>query len=196
MSLERHNEINDSFFIRKGLLMKKNCEIIITALSLLLFAGSCDKVNNILSVPKPTASIKSINFGDVSLEAAALLFDVEVHNPYPVSLPLTNLNYKLNSRGSQLLAGEAGANASIPAKKSAVVPLQADVRYLDLIRAFKDIRPGSKIPYEAQVELLVDAPGVGVLPLPISKKGEIAVPEIPKASDINWGEVLQKTTGD
>ena len=176
--------------------MKKNCEIIITALSLLLFAGSCDKVNNILSVPKPTASIKSINFGDVSLEAATLLFDVEVHNPYPVSLPLTNLNYKLNSKGNQLLAGEAGANASIPAKESEVIPLQANVKYLDLIRAFKDVRPGTKIPYEAQVELLVDAPGVGALPLPITKKGEIAVPNIPKASDINLGNIINQTFSD
>jgi len=176
--------------------MKNNHGIILTAVLLLLLAGSCAEMDNILGAPKPTASIKSINFGDVSLEAATLLFDVEVHNPYPVSLPLTNLNYKLNSRGSQLLEGEAGASASIPAKKSLVVPLQADVKYLDLIRAFKDIRPGTKIPYEAQVELLVDAPGVGILPLPISKKGEIAVPEIPKASDIDWGEVLQKTIGD
>jgi LEA14-like dessication related protein len=176
--------------------MKNNHEIILTALLLLLIAGSCDKVSNMLSVPKPTASIKSINFGDISLEAATLLFDIEVNNPYPVSLPLTNLNYTLNSRGNQLLAGEAGANASIPSKKSEVVPLKANVKYLDLIRAFKDIRSGTKIPYEAQVELLVDAPGIGALPLPISKKGEIAVPNIPKASDVDWGNILNQTLSD
>jgi len=176
--------------------MKNVWGIILAAVSLLALVGSCAEIDNILGVPKPTASIKSINFGDVSLEAATLLFNIEVHNPYPVSLPLTNLNYKLNSRGSQLLAGQAGASTSIPAKKSEVVPLQANVKYLDLISAFKDIRPGTKVPYEAQVELLVDAPGVGALPVPISKKGEIAVPDIPKASDIDWGDVLHKTVGD
>ncbi len=176
--------------------MKNFWGIILAAVSLLALVGSCAEIDNMLGVPKPTASIKSIHFGDVSLQAATLLFDVEVHNPYPVSLPLTNLNYKLNSRGSQLLAGQAEASTSIPAKKSEVVPLQANVKYLDLISAFKDIRPGTKVPYEAQVELLVDAPGLGALPVPISKKGEIAVPDIPKASDIDWGDVLDKTVGD
>jgi LEA14-like dessication related protein len=196
LSLHGYKEIKDSFIIKKGLLMKNNYTIISTALVLLLIASSCDKVSNMLTVPKPTATIKSIHFGDVSLEAATLLFDVEVHNPYPVSLPLTNLNYKLNSQGNQLLAGEAGANASIPSKKSEVVPLQANVKYLDLIRAFKDIRPGTKIPYEAQVELLVEAPSIGTLPLPISKKGEIAVPNIPKASNIDLGNILNQTLSD
>ena len=39
------------------------------------------------------------------------------------------------------------------------------VRYIDFVKAFKDIRPGSKIPYKADVGLSVDTPALGLLGL-------------------------------
>jgi hypothetical protein len=64
--------------------------------------------------------------------------------------------------------------------------------YLDVWRAFSDIRPGSIIPYQAQAGLSVDAPAVGRLRLPMTKKGELQIPKLPQASDISIDSLLKK----
>jgi len=161
---------------------------------LLIPLGSCSEVQNILNIQKPTASLKGFSFGDVSLDAATLLFDVEVKNPYPVDMPLLDMKYQLNSNGNKLFDGITQAAGSIAAKDSKVIPIEANISYLDLVKALKDVRPGSVIPYDANVELNVDAPGLGVVPIPIGKKGKVQVPDIPNTKDVNWGDLLQKVT--
>jgi len=85
---------------------------------------------------------------------------------------------------SKLFSGKADIEGTIPAgaKKSISLPVQ--INYLDVIKAFKGVGPGSKIPYKADVGLSVDAPALGVIRLPLNKTGEINVPAIPKVSDI------------
>jgi hypothetical protein len=65
-----------------------------------------------------------------------------------------------------------------------MISLPAKVSYLDVVRAFKGVSPGSKIPYKADMGLSVNAPVLGVIRLPMNKTGELDVPAIPKAGDI------------
>lgn len=172
--------------------MKKLILTLITGSTFLIPLVSCSEVQNILNIQKPTASLKGFSFGDVSMDAATLLFDVDIKNPYPVDLPLLDMKYQLDSQGSKLFDGITQATGSIPAKSSKTIPIEANISYLDLLKALKDVRPGSIIPYNAQVELNVDAPGLGVIPIPVGKKGKVQVPEIPNAKDVDWGGLLQK----
>jgi LEA14-like dessication related protein len=143
-------------------------------------------------IQKPTASIKGISFDEVTLEAATLLFDVEINNPYPVDLPLLDMNYVLNSEDKKLFSGSSTSTSKIPAKDKATVPIKANISYLDVVKAFKGIRPGKTVPYNADVKLKVDAPGVGAIPIPIKKSGQIKVPDIPDIDKIDWGSVIEK----
>lgn len=158
---------------------------------LFVFCAGCDTLNA-LGVRKPTASLQGLKFQDISLDSATLLFDVEVDNPYAVALPLVNMDYGLTSNNNPLLSGGADVQSTIPAHGKKVVSLPAQIKYLDLVKAFKDFRPGSTIPYEAAVGLSVDAPALGKLRLPISQKGQLAVPTIPDIQKIDWQKLLQK----
>lgn len=161
-----------------------------------VFWAGCKTIEEALKAEKPTASLKGLKFADITLESATLLFDVEVANPYPVALPLLNMDYALASGANKLLSGDADIQTTIPAKDKKVVSLPATVGYLDLVKAFKDLRPGSKIPYKADVGLSVDTPALGLIRLPLDRMGELAVPQIPGIDEIDWKKlILDKTSG-
>ena len=133
---------------------------------------------------KPKASLKGLKVENVSLESANLLFDVEIENPYPVALPMVNIDYDVASNANKLFAGKADIAGTVPAGGTKMISLPVKISYLDVVNAFKGVRPGSKIPYQADVGLSVNAPALGVIRLPLNKTGELDVPAVPKVSDI------------
>jgi LEA14-like dessication related protein len=153
-----------------------------------LFLTSCvETITQALDLQKPTARMTGLKFEDVALNSATLLFDIEVNNPYPVDLPLLNMDYGLSSGADQFLKGAAELQTTIPAKSKKIVSLPANINYLDMLKALKGIRPGSKIPYKADLGLFVDAPVLGLTRLPLKKQGEVVLPTI---SDIDVDRLL------
>lgn len=162
--------------------LKKN----LMCLFLLVLTGAgCSSLPDTLQMRKPTAALTGLKFDDITRQSALLLFDLEVENPYSVALPLTNLDYHLASSDQSLLTGAAELQSTIPAKSTKTVTLPAKIKYLDLVKAFQNVRPGAVVPYQADLGLSVDTPVLGAVRLPIRKNGELTVPEIPNLSDIN-----------
>jgi LEA14-like dessication related protein len=161
------------------------------ALASVFFAG-CETINS-LGIAKPTAKMTGLKFADAKLDSATVLFDIEVDNPYPVALPLLNMEYGLSSGVEPFLQGIADLQTTIPAKSKKTVTLPAKINYLEMLKALKGIKPGAKIPYKADVGLSVDAPAVGTLRLPMNKEGEVT---LPKVSDIDvksiWDTIKPK----
>jgi LEA14-like dessication related protein len=169
----------------------KTYTILIFALLAALLSG-CEAVQDALNLQKPTASLKGLKLDNINLQSATLLFDVELSNPYPVPLPLSNIDYNVTSSTNNLFSGKADLQTTIPAKESTTVSLPAEINYLDIVKAFKGIRPGSKIPYNADVGLSVDTPALGMLRLPLNKTGQLSVPAVPNIDEIDWKKVLDQ----
>ena len=161
----------------------------VTLLSLSL--TGCAGMQSLLSGNKPTASIKGVNFSDLSLDGLTLLFDVEVTNPYSLPLPLSDLAYSLSTGDKPFLSGTARTAGTIPASQARVLQLPAKIAFTDLFRTASGIRPGSVVPYTATMELSVDAPAVGKIALPLKKSGELPVPAVPEIelSSITWNKI-------
>jgi LEA14-like dessication related protein len=161
--------------------MKATRYIILAAVFALVVSAGCDVLQN---MQKPKASLKGLKVADISLESASLLFDVEIANPYAVELPMVNVDYGVVSNASKLFAGKADIAGAVPANSTKVISLPVKLSYMDVFNAFKGVRPGSKIPYQADVGLSVNAPVLGLIRLPLNKTGELDVPAVPKATDI------------
>ncbi len=146
--------------------------------TLLLWCCGCESMDGKFSLKKPTARLTGLQLEDVKLDSATLLFDIEVDNPYPVALPLTNLDYDLATAGNTFLSGVAAIQTTIPANSSKIVSLPARINYLGMFKAVKDIRPGSIVPYIANVGLSVDPPALKPLRLPLKKEGELKLPTV------------------
>lgn len=154
---------------------------IILLLSAWLLPGGCSSIEKAIDSNRPTARLLNVKFDQADIDSADLLFDVEVKNNYPVALPLTDFEYNLSSKNAQLVSGSAVSGASIPANGKRVIPLAAQVNYLRLFDSIETIKPGSTIPYQANVTLSFDTPAFGMRKLPLKKEGEIALPDITKS---------------
>jgi LEA14-like dessication related protein len=176
--------------------MRRNICLILAVLPAMLFISGCDTVQQaLLGAPKPTASLKGVSFGDINLSSATLLFDVDIKNPYSVDLPLLNMDYGVASGSSKLFTGTADIASTIPANGTKTVSLPAKVSYADVAKAFMGMKPGSTIPYNADLGLSFDAPVVGKLRLPLSKTGELTVPTLADLEKVDWQKLINKTTG-
>ena len=146
-----------------------------------LTVGGCQSMDAMLkAAPKPTARILGASPRNLTLNGVDLIFDVEVSNPYAVGLPLTDMDYSIGSRGQTLLQGNIKPSGAVPAGGSSVIQLPARIGFASLFETLKGVRPGSVIPYKADITLAVDAPVVGRINLPLSKSGDLPVPAVPE----------------
>ena len=151
----------------------------------------CESIQEGLNLRKPTVRLTDLKIEDVKMDSATLLFDVEIENHYPVALPLTNFDYSLSSGAEKFLSGNAKSQAAVPAKSSRTVSLPAKFNYIEMLKALKDVRPGSKIPYGAELGLSVNTPGLGVIKLPLKKEGELVLPNVTAADIINIWNIIK-----
>ncbi len=162
--------------------------LLLSALILIPGAG-CETLQEIAEgSPKPSARVKAMRLNDLTLDLAQLDFDVEVSNPYSVALPLVNVDYSIASAGAQFLTGAAPISGSVPARGSKVITVPAKVGFAELFTVLEGIRPGALVPYTADFDLSVNAPGLGPLNLPLKKEGEFPVPAVPtvKLESVDW----------
>jgi LEA14-like dessication related protein len=149
--------------------------------------GGCQSLDDILkAAPKPTARITGAKLQGLSLEKVDLVFDVEVSNPYGVSLPLVELGYIIGSGEQRIVDGTAKPSGAVPANGSKVIQIPAGIQFASLLSAVKGVRPGSVVPYTAELNLGVDAPVVGRMNLPVSRSGELPVPAVPEVSLVGF----------
>jgi len=141
----------------------------------------CQALEGILeSGGKPTARIIGTEMKNLSLERIDLIFNVEVANPYAVNLPLVDLTYNVNSGGTSLLQGNIKPSGAVQAHGTSLIQVPARITFASLLKTLKGVKPGSVVPYKADLTLGVDAPVVGLLTLPLSKTGELPVPAAPE----------------
>jgi len=147
----------------------------------LALAAGCQSLEGLLGgVPKPSARVIGTSIRGISLENIVLLFDLEVENPYAAGLPLADLRYSLASGGTSFLEGTVQPTGAIPARGKQVIQLPATVKFASLFTALKGVKPGAIVDYNANFTIGVDAPMLGRIDVPLSKKGELPVPAVPE----------------
>ncbi len=158
---------------------------------LCLGTGGCETIENVLNevnMTKPTASITDVHLIDLGLESTTLAFDVKIKNPYGVALPLLTTDYALTTGANKtpFLNGKATPSDSIPAHGSATITLPAIVHYDALLTTLSNVYPGAVLDYNATLGLSVDAPVTGPLRLPVTHKGQLPIPNVPKVELTNF----------
>jgi len=143
------------------------------------FFTGCETLRDIQYDREPAARLEAMRFGGVELDYATLLFDVEIDNPYRVSLPVQRLRYALISDGHTFLTATALDNVTVPPNTKKLLTLSDQVTYARLLRAL-DGEPGSTIPFKAELTLSLDTPDSGWINLHAENKGNIVLPEPPE----------------
>lgn len=154
-----------------------------------LTGGGCAAIDDVLSgVDKPSARVVGVNFAGLDAQSVTLDFAVEVSNPYSVDLPVLGLDYALASSGATFLTGQSAGGASIPATGSSVMNIPARISFAEAMGLISGVSPGDVVPYDADIGISVDAPAIGNLRVPLSKRGEFPIPTVPRVAvnNIDW----------
>jgi len=133
-----------------------------------------------LGLSEPAARVTGARLDQLGLESVTLVLDVEIENPYAVDLPLAGIELSLASGGAPFLESEVHAPTPIPARGAATVPVPATVRFADLAKAAAGAKPGSVVPYAAEIAILASVPGAAQpLRLPVRHEGSLPIPAPP-----------------
>lgn len=162
---------------------------LVLLVTLTLALTGCQAVEDMLAgANKPTASIVGVDFAGLTLDGVDLVFNVEVSNPYGVPLPFAAIDYALATGGNAFLNGSTTEQGTIPAKGKRVLPVSTKVAFAGLMQTVSGIRPGSMIPYEAELGVSVDVPGGSTLRLPVRDTGNLPVPTVPTVTltEVKW----------
>lgn len=156
---------------------------VVLALLVAALLPGCETVKTVVeTAPKPSARIVGANLRNLTFEKVDLVFDVEVSNPYAVALPLAGLAYSISSGERAIVRGNVKPSGSIPARGSQIIQLPALVNFAAVTKVLGGVRPGSVLPYRADLTLSVNAPILGPVDLPLSDSGDLPIPAMPQIS--------------
>jgi len=126
----------------------------------------------------PSAKLSGIRFGDLHHAALELTFDIEIRNPYLAELPLTSMTYSLSAKKEKIVTGSANPNTTIAPGAKEKISLPVRVHYGHILRKLKNVEPGSRIRYEAELLLSADTETLGEIDVPIKKSGKVTLPYV------------------
>jgi len=105
----------------------------LVVLPLILISLACTNVK------QPTARFTEMNVADITSQGFTMAFDLEVHNPNAVALPISAADYKVNIGGVKVADGKATPAGTIPANGSIPVKVPVTMTYENLLAAEKAI---------------------------------------------------------
>lgn len=165
--------------------------MVLSALSFGL--AGCDSLSKYLSDSsgKPEIRFKSARVTNLTLADAALAFDVEVTNPYPIPLPISNLEYRLSSGDAHILDGISSTAGVIEANSAKVITLPANIKFEPLIKVMSGITPGQLLPYTADFKASVEPKELGKIELPLRHEGKVPIPAVPQINlkQVTWDKL-------
>lgn len=140
---------------------------------------------------KPSANIVDAELTGLTLEGVTVALKVDVKNPYPIAVPLTNVEYALSSKQESILTGALDNPGSIPARGSKTLDVPLKVKFADVLAAVDGLKLGAVVPYAVDMNFNVEVPGGEKLSLPLKKEGELPIPNVPevRVNEVRWDEI-------
>ncbi|KQK12191.1 uncharacterized protein LOC100833662 [Brachypodium distachyon] len=138
-----------------------------------------EKIEEAVGFGKPTADVSGIHVPHIGLDGADFIVDVLIKNPNPVPIPLVDIDYLVDSDGRKLVSGLIPDAGTIRAHGQETVKIPISLVFADIKNTYRDIQPGSIIPYLVRVVLLVDVPVFGRIKIPLEKSGKVPIPYKP-----------------
>ena len=139
------------------------------------------------NLKKPTASFRQPGVRDVTAEGFTVDFNLDLHNPNAVALPLAKTDYKVALAGVEVFDDSAKPGGSVPANGSLPVKLPVRLSFDKLLKAEQAIRAsGGNIPVEFDGAIDFSGgnrqlAGLGLgdsLRLPVHYEGNLPVSEL------------------
>ncbi len=155
-------------------------------LFLLFVSLSCATIKEFASMQKPTARISDFKVTNFSLQDIELTFDMEVDNPNPVTVALSQYDYDLQLNSQSLVKGSQPTNSSVEASAKSVVQIPVSFGFKDLYNLASSLKDKDETDFNFAANAEIDVPILGKITIPVNKTGTLPVVKFPS---INVGSV-------
>lgn len=145
----------------------------------LALGSGCALLQAAIGGQRPSLTFREVRFTGWSLDSVRLDLIYELHNPYDVPLRLAQVAYQLEVEGRRVVSGAPKQGLNIRPRRKQTLSFPATIHFLDVIPTVGALFSKKSLGYRASGRIGVDTP-VGVIALPLSKSGDIAVPKLPK----------------
>lgn len=126
-----------------------------------------------LDIPElPKISLQSVNVKGLSPSGASMTAFLNMENPNPFAVKLSELDYALKLGGSEFAKGRAYSIPLIEKNGASTVSVQIDVSFANIGRSLWNILSRSSSGYELAGAMKFDIPMVGEKTFPFKKFGE------------------------
>jgi len=153
--------------------MKKILFILIPVF--MIFA--CSSVN---IKKKPEANLEKFEIESFSLEDVTFLFHVSIKNPYPVSIKLKDISFKMSLEGKQMIKTNTGSGLNLKAGAKEITTFRVQLKYSDIAGIIRDYN--NKKYLNSVLDITVTLPSCFIKAPPfkysIRKKIPVIKPEI------------------
>lgn len=147
--------------------------------SLVVLGSGCALFQAFLGGKRPELTFRDVRLTSWSLDSVDLELVYELSNPYDVALTLHEVAYQLEVEGRRIASGKPKKGLSIRGRGKQILRFPATVHFLDVVPVVTELFSKKSLSYRASGSLGVKTP-LGIVALPLSRSGSIAVPRLPK----------------
>ena len=134
------------------------------------------------SMKKPDVSVSDMHITGLSLSNVELTFDISVDNPNPVAVTLASYGYDLKINQNSFVQGTQENNTKVQPSGSSVIQVPVRLGFHELYSTFTALKDKDETDYEFVGDVGVNVPVLGLVKVPIEKKGVFPVVKAPKIS--------------
>ena len=153
--------------------------LILIAVSVLLLSG-CESLRDVVdAIHRPEVRIDAAELEALSFSGLTLRFDVEIRNPNPIGISLSDFDYELQIEGTPFVSGEVDEKISIAARDRSIVALPVELGFEELVKTIRELEDREEAAYRLSSGFSFDLPVLGRVRIPVSKEGSVPILRFP-----------------
>ncbi len=147
-----------------------------------LTACAPGNIKQALDESKPKVSVADQRLTHLDFKRVNLAFDIQVDNPNPVGIQLAGLDYDLKLAGHRFATGSQNKQMQLKPSASSKFELPLSMSFQEIYQGIGKLKGKDQISYELATGLMIDVPLLGKLRYPVTTKGTLPLPKLPKVS--------------
>lgn len=152
----------------------------IALLSILLLLSGCSALNDLTkNIQKPEVSVGNVRVTGFDFQQIELTYDLEIENPNALTVDLLRYDYELKLNESSFVKGQQAARTTIEASGNSRIEVPVSLNYQQVYNAVASLRGADEASYSFLSTLTFDLPVLGRTNVPIKKRGDIPLLQMP-----------------
>jgi LEA14-like dessication related protein len=140
-----------------------------------MFQGLAGKAK----IRRPQVDFAGAKLSGLSFDAVDLMFDLRIRNPNSLGLKMAGFDYDFLINGTSFLKGNQEERLEIQARGESMIHFPLSLRFVDLYQTFQNLLDQDVSTYQLDCGFSFDVPVLGLVKVPVSKKGEFPLLKIP-----------------